>query len=94
LRVDLLAVFVIVHLLVLKKRIERGKIGSLDVHGCRGGKLLLGGHDGQNLGGGDRLALGQEPSQGVIDKIQPFVLGGIQQLEILLDGGSFRRVVE
>jgi hypothetical protein len=34
---------VIVHILVLKKRIERGKIGSLDLHRRRGRKLLLGG---------------------------------------------------
>jgi hypothetical protein len=56
--------------------------------------LLLGGHDGQHLGGGDHLPLGQEPPQSVVDKIQPFVLGGIQQLEILFDGGSLRGVAE
>jgi len=44
-RADIVAFLAIVHLLVLKKRVKRGKIGSLDVHrgGCR--KLLLGRHD-------------------------------------------------
>jgi len=79
---------------VLKKRIKRRKIGSLDIHRRRGRKLLLGGHDLENLVGSDRFAGGQEPSQGVVDKIKPFVFGGIEQLEILLDCGSFRGVVE
>ena len=79
---------------MLKKRIEHGKIGSLDIHGRRSRKLLLVGHDFQNLVGADRFASGQEPSQGIVDKIKPFVLGGIQQLEILLDRGSLRGVVK
>jgi len=51
-------------------------------------------NDFQNVVGLDCLAIGQEPSQCVIDEIKPFVLGGVQQLEILLDRGSFGRVLE
>ncbi|MCS5618666.1 MAG: hypothetical protein NZ808_02310 [Myxococcota bacterium] len=85
---------VIVHILVLKKRIERGKIGSFDIQFCRGRKLLFGDNDCQDVFGCDRFAGGQEPPQCIIDKIKSFVLGGVQQLEILLDGGSFRRVLD
>jgi hypothetical protein len=84
----------IVHLLVLQKRIERGKIGSFDMHCGRSGKLLLAGNNFQNVVGLDRLALGQKPPQCVIDEIKSFMLGGIEQLEVLLDRGSFRRVLE
>jgi len=84
---------VIVHILVLKKRIERGKIGSVDIHRRRGRKLLLGGNDRQDVLGCDRFAGGEEPPQRIIDKIKTFVLGGVQQLKILLDGGSFGRVL-
>lgn len=55
---------------------------------------MLGGNDFHNLVGGDRLARGHKPPQGSVDKIKPFVLGGVQQLEILLDRGSFRCVLE
>ena len=55
---------------------------------------MLAGNGLQNVVGLDRLALSQEPSQCVIDEIKPFVLGGVQQLEILLDRGSFRRGLE
>jgi len=55
---------------------------------------LLAGNDFQNVVGLDRLALGQEPSQCVIDEIKSFVLGGVQQFEVLLDRRSFRRVLE
>jgi hypothetical protein len=81
----------IVHLLVLKQRIKRGKIGRLDRHRRGIGQLLFGSDHLQHLSGADRLAARQEPPQHVVDKIQPFMLGGVQQLEILLDRGSFRR---
>lgn len=55
---------------------------------------MLAGNDFQNVVGLDRLALSQEPPQCVIDEIKPFVLGGVQQPEILLHRGSFRRVLE
>jgi hypothetical protein len=57
-------------------------------------KLSPGGHGLQHVGGGNRLAGGQKPPQGIVDQFQPFMLGGVQQLEILLDRGSFRRVLE
>jgi len=79
---------------VLQQRIERGKIGGFDIHRRRRGKLVLAGNDFQNVVHLDRLALGQEPPECVVDEIKPFVLGGVQQLEILLDRGSFRRVLE
>jgi hypothetical protein len=78
LRVDVVGFLVIVHLLVLKKRIKRRKIGSIDFHRRRSGKLLLGGNDFQDVVGFDRFARGQEPPQYLIDKIKPFVFGGIQ----------------
>ena len=55
---------------------------------------MLDGNDLQHVGGLDRFALGKKPPQRIIHKLQPFVLGGVQQLEILLDRGSFRRVFE
>ena len=55
---------------------------------------MLADNDFQNVVGLDRLALSQEPPQCVIDEIKPFVLGGVQQLEILLDRRSFRRGLE
>jgi hypothetical protein len=45
-------------------------------------------------GGSDRLACRQEPPQHVVDQFQPFVLGGVQQFEILLDGRTLRGVLE
>ena len=60
----------------------------------RSGQLLLAGDDFQDVVGLDRLALRQEPSQCVIDEFKSFVLGRMQQLEILLDGGLFRRALK
>jgi len=79
---------------VLKQRIERGKIGRLDGHRRGIGQLLFGSDHLQHAVGGDRLAARQEPPQHVVDKIQPFMLGGVQQLEILLDGRTLRGVLE
>ncbi len=79
---------------MLKKRIEHGKIGNINGHFGRGGKLLFAGNDFQNVIGFDRFAGGQEPPKCLVDKFKAFVLGGIQQLEVLLDRGGFRRVLE
>lgn len=64
------------------------------MHRRRRGKLVLGGNGFQHLVDLDRLALSQKPPQCVVDQIKPFVLGGVQQLEILLHRGSFRHVLE
>ena len=64
------------------------------MHRRRRGKLVLAGNDFQNVVRLDHLALGQVPPEWVVDEIKPFVLGGVQQLEILLDRGSFCRVLE
>jgi len=64
------------------------------MHRCRSGQLVLAGDNFQNVVGLDRLALRQEPPQCVVDEIKSFMLGRVQQLEILLDGGLFRRVLE
>lgn len=40
----------------------------------------------ENLFGRNGFAFGQEPSQDVVHKIQPLVLGGVQDLQVLLDG--------
>jgi hypothetical protein len=85
---------VIVHLLVLKQRIKRGKIGRLDRHRRGIGELLFGSDHLQYVGGADRLAGGQEPPQHVVDEIQPFVLGSVQQFEILLDGRTLGGALE
>jgi hypothetical protein len=58
---DVVGFLLIVHLLVLQKRIERGKIGGLDMDRRRSGKLVLAGNDSQDVVGLDRLTLGQEP---------------------------------
>ena len=46
-------------------------------------------HDRQNFFRRDGFAFGQEPSQDVIYEFQSFVLGGVQDLQVLLDGGCF-----
>ena len=79
---------------MLKQRIKREKIGRLDRHRRGIGQLLFGSDHLQHLSGGDRLAARQEPPQHVVDKVQPFMLGGVQQLEILLHRGSFRGALE
>jgi len=55
---------------------------------------LLGGHELQNVVGVDRFPRGQEPSQGVVNQIETFVLGGMQDLQILPDGGGFGRTTQ
>jgi hypothetical protein len=64
------------------------------MHLGRSGKLVLADNHFQDVVGLDRPALGQKPAQCIIDEIQPFVLGGIQQLEILLDCRRLRRVLK
>jgi len=55
---------------------------------------LLGGHELQNIVGADRFPRGQEPSQGVVNQIETFVLGGMQDLQVLPDGGGFSRATQ
>jgi hypothetical protein len=55
---------------------------------------LLGGHELQDLVGFDRLPRGQAPSQCIVDQIETFVLGGVQDFQVLLDGRCFRRVAQ
>jgi hypothetical protein len=83
-----------VHILVLKERIENRKVGSIDPNVGRCGKLLLGGHELQDIVGLDRFSRGQEPSQCVVNQIETFVLGGMQDLQILPDGRGFGRATE
>ena len=52
----------------------------------RTGDLLSAGDGIENFFGRNRFAFAEEPSQDVIHKIQPFVLGGMQDLQVLLDG--------
>lgn len=46
-------------------------------------------HDRQNFFRRDGFAFGQKPSQDVIHEFQSLVLGGVQDLQVLLDGGCF-----
>lgn len=64
------------------------------MHFGRCGQWLLAGDDFQNVIGLDRPTLRQKTAQGVIDEFQSFVLGRVQQLEVLLDGRLLRRVPE
>ena len=75
-----------------KERIEKGKIGRIDLNIGRCGKLALGGHALEDLLGTDRFARGQEVPQGIVEQIEPFVLGRVQQLQVLLDGRGFAGV--
>ena len=54
----------------------------------------MGGHELQDLVGLDRLARGQTPSQDIVHQIETFVLGGMQNFQILFDGRCFRRVAQ
>jgi len=49
-----------VHILVLKERIERGKIRSIELNVSRYWNLLLARQLTQNVGGVDRFALREE----------------------------------
>lgn len=55
----------------------------------RAGNLLFALHDRQDFFRRDGFAFRQEPSQDVVHQVQAFVLGGVQDLEVLLDGGPF-----
>jgi hypothetical protein len=94
LRVNVAGFFVIVHILVLKERIELRKIRSVNVDVRRSRKLLLRFHDRQHVVGSNRFSFRQEPSQCVVDQVKAFVFGGMQEFEILLDGGCFGRVAQ
>jgi hypothetical protein len=79
---------------VLKKTIKHREIGSIKGQRGRSGKLLPFGNDFQDVVRADRLAFGQEPPQCGVDQFQAFVLGRVQQLEILFDGRRLRRPLE
>jgi len=68
--------FFIIHFLVQEERIERTKVGRLDVDVRRAGDLLSALHDRQDFFRRDGFAFRQEPSQDVIHQVQSFVLGG------------------
>jgi len=55
----------------------------------RAGDLLSALDDRQNFFCRDGFAFRQEPSQDVIHEVQAFVLGGMQDLQVLLDGDRF-----
>jgi hypothetical protein len=55
------------------------------VHIGRCGKLLLRGHELQDLVGLDRRTRAQAPLQCLIDHFETFVLGGVQEFQVLLD---------
>jgi hypothetical protein len=94
LRVNVAGFFVIVHILVLKKRIELRKIRSVNVDVRRSRKLLLRFDDRQHVVGANRFSFRQEPSQGIVDQVKAFMFGGMQEFEILLDGGCFGGVTQ
>jgi hypothetical protein len=79
---------------VLKKTIKRTEIGSINGQRRGSWKLLLTGNDFQYSFRLNGFAFGQEPPQCVVDQLQAFVLGCVQQLEILLDGRLLRRALE
>ncbi len=79
---------------MLKKTIKRREIGSINGQRGRSGKLLVFGNDFQYVVRPHRLAFGQEPSQCSVDQLQAFVLGSVQQLEVLFDGRLLRRPLE
>jgi len=81
--------FFIIHFLVQEERIERTKVGRLDVDVRRAGDLLSALHDRQDFFRRDGFAFRQEPSQDVIHQVQSFVLGGMQDLQVLLHRGPF-----
>jgi hypothetical protein len=54
----------------------------------------LGFGDRQHVVGLDRFPFRQEPSQYVVDQIKAFMFGGMQEFEVLLDGGCFSRVAQ
>lgn len=55
----------------------------------RAGDLLSVLDDRENFFRRDGFALRQEPSQDIIHEFQSFVLGGMQDLQVLLDRGRF-----
>jgi len=55
----------------------------------RAGNLLSALDHGENFFRRDRFALRKEPSQNIIHEFQSFVLGGMQDLQVLLDRCCF-----
>ena len=70
-----------------KERIKRTQIRRLDVHIRRAGNLLSALHHRQDFFRRDGLAGREEPAQHVVHHVEPFVLGGMQDLQVLLDRG-------
>jgi len=55
----------------------------------RAGDLLSALDDRENFFRRDGFAFRQEPSQNIIHEVQAFVLGGMQDLQVLLDRCRF-----
>jgi len=55
----------------------------------RAGDLLSALDDRENFFRRDGFAFRQEPSQNIIHEVQAFVLGGMQDLQVLFDRGRF-----
>ena len=55
---------------------------------------MLGGHELQKIVGLDCFSRTQEPSQGIVNQIETFVLGGMQDLQVLFDGRCFGRAIQ
>lgn len=55
----------------------------------RAGNLLSALDDRENFFRRNGFAFRQEPSQYIIHEVQSFVLGGMQDLQVLLDRGRF-----
>lgn len=74
---------------MLQERIELGQIGFVDDHVRRRGRTLLGGDHLHDFGRVDRLPLSEERPQHVVDQLQAFELRGVQEFQVLPDGGRF-----
>ena len=48
----------------------------------------------QNINSIDCFSGAEKTSQCLVDEVQAFMLGGVQQLEVLLDGRGLSRVLE
>ncbi len=52
---------------------------------------MIGGESRQDSAGFNRLSLTEEQSQHIVHHLQAFVLRGVQQFQVLFDGGCFGR---
>jgi hypothetical protein len=64
------------------------------MHVGRAGDLLLTLDAGLHVAGRDRFAFTEKPSQDVVDPIQAFVLGQMQNLQVLLHRGRFAHALD